>query len=192
MIERHHERLMHGGMALEQRFDFDRENVFAAARRTCRRCGRRNNKNLRRRGGRCRRCNTSRRGSRRAFLPAGCGIRAGCRDSSAISSPSSGVAPPTSRASVPCIGHADRAGRPRPAFGMRAERNRTAFGHAVDDQRFGIREIAVAARPGVWRDDGAEPIITVRTDDMSVRPGGLSRASTIDIIVGTPEITVQW
>src|SRR5262249_16500061 len=39
------------------------------------------------------------------------------------------------------IGHADRAGRTRLAFGMWAERHRPSLSNAVHDQRFGVRKI---------------------------------------------------
>ena len=42
-----------------------------------------------------------------------------------------------------------------------------------------------------WGEEGAEPIMMVRTEEVSVFASRSLRASTMDIIVGTPEITVQ-
>ncbi len=143
VVEGHHQRLVHGGMALRAAIRPRPERCSRRRRRTCRRCGRRNSRSRRRRGGRRRRCNTSRRAAASRSPPAGCDSRAGCRDSSARVRLH--PVPGRRRASPRCRGRARRASRrARLAFRVRAERHRAAFGHAVHHQRLGIRESARA------------------------------------------------
>src|SRR5262249_59541334 len=121
---------------------------------------------------------------------ANCGTPRNPRGSFPASSPSAGSEPPTSFASVPGYGiPMEPGGHGLPSgCGPRGTGPPSVTPYTTSGSAFGKYSLNSLSSCG---EDFADPIITVRTDAVSTLFSRSLRASTIAIIVGTPDMTVQ-